>query len=50
MSILKKLLRFAFQKISLISCGKSFDDLEFPKAETFAKMTEKRERRESFCP
>ena len=24
-----------------------FDDLEFPKAETFAKMTEKREKRES---
>ena len=24
-----------------------FDDLEFPKAETFAKMTEKLE---SFCP
>ena len=24
-----------------------FDDLEFPKAETFVKMTEKREKRES---
>ena len=25
----------------------AFDDLEFPKAETFAKMTKKREKRES---
>ena len=27
-----------------------FDDLEFPTAETFAKMTKKRETRESWCP
>ena len=26
------------------------DFLKFPKEETFAKMTEKREKRESYCP
>ena len=45
--ILKKLSRlqrypwFRLQKLS------RFDDLEFPKAETFAKMTKERETRES---
>ena len=39
--ILKNIHDFAWKKLS------RFDDLEFPKAETFAKMTEKRE---SQCP
>ena len=47
----EKTFAFCVLKISMISGGKKlsrFDDLElFPKVETFAKLTKKREKRKS---
>ena len=45
--MVKKLSRFEKYPWFRVKKLSRFDDLEFSKAETFAKMTKKREKRES---